>query len=88
MIPVVIYIIGSSFVFSNAYAGAMEAFPNIAGTAGALFGFLQILGGAISSFLMSLFENYNQIPLAIVLMASALIALTSVIRFSQNEIAE
>ena len=88
MLPVFIYIIGCSLVFSNAYAGAMEAFPNIAGTAGALFGFLQILGGAISSFLMSLFENYNQIPLAIVLMASALIALTSVIRFSQNEIAE
>ncbi len=75
MIPVVIYIIGSSFVFSNAYAGAMHPFSGIAGTAGAVFGFLQILGGAISSFLMSLMHEYNQVPLAIILLLSAVIAL-------------
>lgn len=75
MLPVMIYIIGSSFIFSNAYAGAMSPFSKIAGTAGALFGFIQILGGAMSSALMSLFKNYNQIPLAIILLCSALLAL-------------
>jgi len=78
MIPVVIYILGSSFVFSNAYAGAMHSFSEMAGTAGAVFGFLQILGGAISSSLMSVMKSYNQVPLAIVLLLSAIAALITV----------
>lgn len=78
MIPVVIYIIGSSFVFSNAYAGAMMTFTEGVGTAASVYGFLQIIGGSISSFLMSLMHTYNQIPLAIVLMFSAAIALAVV----------
>ena len=57
MVPVIIYIVGSSCIFSNAYAGAMHPFSEMAGTAGAVFGFLQILGGAISSFLMSAMHN-------------------------------
>lgn len=79
MIPVVIYIIGSSFVFSNAYAGAMHPFSKIAGTAGAVYGFLQILGGAISSSLMSWMHSYNQTPLAIVLLLSSLFAFFTLI---------
>lgn len=83
MAPVVIYIVGSSMVFSNAYAGAMHPFTRTAGTAAAAFGFLQILGGAASSFLMSLFQQYNQIPLAIVLLLSSVLALV-IVRLTQN----
>lgn len=75
IIPVIIYIIGSSFIFANAYAGAMSPFEKMAGTASAVFGFLQILGGAISSFIMSIFHTYNQIPLSIILLLSACLAL-------------
>lgn len=74
MVPVVIYILGSSMIFANAYAGAFHPFAKMAGTAGAIFGFLQILGGAISSSIMSFMKSYNQIPLASVLIASAMIA--------------
>ncbi len=74
MVPVIIYIIGSSMVFSNSYAGAFHPFPKIAGTAGAVFGFLQILGGAIGSMLMSYAKAYNQIPLSIVLLGTSLMA--------------
>jgi len=74
MVPVIIYILGSSFIFSNAYAGAMQPFAKMAGTTAAVFGFLQILGGAISSALMSMVHTYNQIPLAIILLLSAAIA--------------
>jgi Bcr/CflA subfamily drug resistance transporter len=75
IVPVIIYIVGSSFIFANAYAGAMHPFEMMAGTAGAVFGFLQILGGAISSFIMSILHSYNQIPLSIILLLSASIAL-------------
>src|SRR3990167_10155976 len=78
MIPVVIYIVGCSFIFSNAYAGAMHPFAMMAGTAGAVFGFLQILGGSISSYLMSLTKTYNQIPLSIALLLSAILALITI----------
>lgn len=78
MLPVIVYILGSSFIFSNAYAGAMHPFSEMAGTAGAVFGFLQILGGAISSAIMSSFKNYNQVPLAIILLCSAVIAFIAV----------
>lgn len=74
MIPVITYILGSSLIFSNAYAGAMHPFSETAGTAGAVFGFIQILGGAVSSFLMSLMHNYNQVPLAIILLLSSVLA--------------
>lgn len=75
MIPVIIFIIGSSMVFPNAYAGAFHPFPKIAGTASAIFGFLQMLGGAISSTLMSYAHTYNQIPLAITLISVPLLGL-------------
>ncbi len=67
MVPVVTFIVGSSMVFPNAYAGAFRPFKTMAGTASAIFGFMQILGGAISSFIMSYMQTYNQIPLSIAL---------------------
>lgn len=73
IIPVIIYILGSSMIFANAYAGAFHPFPKIAGTAGAIFGFLQILGGAISSGIMSFTHTYNQTPLSIALIATAVV---------------
>lgn len=73
MVPVFIFITGSSMIFSNAYAGAFKPFKALAGSASALFSALQILGGAISSFIMSFPHTYNQVPLA-----SALIALSAV----------
>ncbi len=75
MLPVITYITGSSIIFANAYAGAFDPFPKMAGTAGAIFGFLQILGGALSSMFISLSHSYNQIPLATTLIISALAAL-------------
>lgn len=74
MTPVIIYILGASLIFANAYAGAFHPFAKMAGTAGAVFGFLQIIGGAASSFLMALTKSYNQTPLALLLIGSAAIA--------------
>ena len=76
MIPVILFIIGSSMVFPNAYAGAFEPFKHMAGTASAIFGFLQILGGAISSLVMSYMQTYNQIPLSIALIIIPVLATT------------
>ncbi len=76
MVPVILFIMGSSMVFPNAYAGAFQPFKEMAGTASAVFGFLQILGGAISSLIMSYMHTYNQIPLAGALIVIPVIGIT------------
>lgn len=67
--------IGSSLIFPNASAGALSPFPKIAGTAGYIFGFLQILGGALSSALISLSKEENQPPMGIALLITAILAM-------------
>lgn len=66
LLPVSIFCVGAGFMFSNASAGAIHAFPEIAGIAGGLYGCLQILGGAISSGMMAMFHQTNQMVLAYV----------------------
>ena len=76
--PIVFFMTGSALVFPNSSAGALTPFPKIAGMAGALFGFIQILGGALSSSSIALVQDENQLPMAI---AFILIALLSMLVF-------
>ncbi|QBR84057.1 Bcr/CflA family efflux MFS transporter [Legionella israelensis] len=73
IIPILIFMFGSSLVFPNSSAGALTPFPKIAGTAGAIFGFMQISGGAISSSIIATSHDENQLPMA------ALFIITSVL---------
>ncbi|MGQ3888735.1 multidrug effflux MFS transporter [Legionella sp. CNM-1927-20] len=73
--PIVIFMLGSSLVFPNSSAGALTPFPKIAGTAGAIFGFLQILGGALSSSAIALFHDESQLPMAMTLLITSLISM-------------
>src|SRR3990167_7265163 len=88
MLPVIIFIIGSSMVFPNAYAGAFHPFPQLAGTASALFGFLQMLGGAVSSMLLSFAHTDNQIPLSIALVFVSLLSLFFIVRLTRHATVE
>lgn len=74
VVPILLFMIGSSLVFPNSSAGALTPFPKIAGTAGALFGFMQILGGACSSSLVALSHDENQLPIAIAFIITALLS--------------
>jgi len=71
VIPVAIFIGGGSFVFANSFALAMNPFAKIAGIAGSTFGFMQILGGAITSGLHAHLHEKNQLPLAFTLLTCA-----------------
>lgn len=75
IIPILIFMMGSSLVFPNSSAGALTPFPKIAGTAGALFGFMQILGGAGASSLVALSHDQNQLPIAIAFIITALLSI-------------
>lgn len=65
MIPMLLYMIGTAFVFANAFAGAFHFFAKVAGFAGALYGTFQTLGGTLSAGIMSSIYISDQIPLAL-----------------------
>lgn len=64
-----------AFIFPNAFAAASESFPDIAGFAGAIFGFLQVMGGVITSSIIAVLPSHNTFAFATVLMICALLGL-------------
>ena len=76
MLPVSLYVIGSSFVFTNAMAGAFSPFPDIAGSASALFGCIQISTPFIISGILAALHATSVLALAIVYVSLASIALS------------
>lgn len=68
MIPMLLFMCGAGFVFTNAFAGAFHFFPKIAGFAGAIYGALQILGGTFATVIMAASHTKSQIPLAALLL--------------------
>lgn len=65
ILPVMLFVFGIELIFSNASAGIFTLFNNKLGVVGAVFGCLQILGGALLSGIISFISARNQIPLAI-----------------------
>ena len=77
MIPMLTYAFGAGITFTNSFAGAFHSFARIAGFAAALFGCIQILGGAFGSMSMVLLNEKNQIPLSIILIVIGISAFIS-----------
>jgi Bcr/CflA subfamily drug resistance transporter len=75
IVPILLFMMGASLVFPNSSAGALTPFPKIAGMAGAVFGFVQILGGAVSSSVVALAQDENQFPIAIAFIITALLSM-------------
>ena len=70
--PVILFYFGSTFIWPNAFATAFTSFGYIAGYAGALYGFMQISGGASLGGLMSYLPDSTQLPLALVMLGASL----------------
>lgn len=67
IIPIIVFFIGSTLIWPNGFAVAFTPFGHIAGYAGSLYGFMQVIGGAIFSALISHLPENNQLPLAAIL---------------------
>lgn len=75
LIPAALFFFGAGMLFPLATSGAMEPFPFLAGTAGALIGGLQNSGaGALASFSATLPQN-GQFSLGMLMTAMAMIIL-------------
>lgn len=72
ILPMGLFTFGAAMMFSNSFAGAFQPFGHIAGSAGALYGCIQLLGGSATSTLIATLNEINQIPLALVLISISL----------------
>lgn len=74
VIPIILFYFGSTFIWPNAFAAAFTPFGEIAGYAGALYGFMQLGGGAIMGGLIACFPTVNQTPLALTILMGSTVA--------------
>lgn len=74
VIPIIIFYFGSTLMWPNAFATAFTPFGDIAGYAGALYGFMQVCGAAVISGIVAHLPSTNQIPLALIIMITSVLA--------------
>ena len=79
LLPGCVYFLGCGIIFPTATTKALEEFPSIAGTAGAVLGGTQNLGAGLLTALSALIPLRNQLPLSIILSTLAMCALVSVL---------
>jgi DHA1 family bicyclomycin/chloramphenicol resistance-like MFS transporter len=60
---VAIAFFGTGFIIPNAYSLGVKSFARIAGMAGAFFGFAQMFGGSVYSFVISCLGTHSILPL-------------------------
>lgn len=77
MLPMSIFSIGAGLTFINAFAGAFNPFPKMAGTTGALYGCLQDLSSAFASAIVAIVKETDQTILALLLIVVSILALLS-----------
>lgn len=62
----ILFVFGTTFVWTNAFAAAFTPFGKIAGYASALYSFIQIGGGASIGSLAAFLPDDNQLPLSLI----------------------
>ncbi len=88
VIPAIGFSVGAGLTFANAFAGAFQPFPKIAGTVGAFYGCLQVLGASLTSTLVALLHESNQTPLALIFLGLGLLSLLSLKFLATKEVVE
>lgn len=78
-------LLGAGFAIPQATAGALAPFPQLAGTASALLGFLQMTTGLLVAALTSLWFDGTPRPMVTLNAACAAIALAAFLRFVRAE---
>lgn len=68
IIPACIIIFSGGFLFANAMTSAMIPFATTAGTAAAIIGGTQMLGGSIASAIVAQMPSVTQLPLSLLLL--------------------
>lgn len=72
--PQFVFLIGTGLIMPNSLAGALAPFPEKAGAASALFGFIQQLTGALMIALIGFAADGSERPMAVGIFAGACLA--------------
>ncbi len=75
--PVILYMVGVGQVLPQALAGALTPFPDRAGTASSLLGFIQMGSGAVVGTLVGVLHNDTQVPMAVMIGVMGALSLLS-----------
>ncbi|KLU17906.1 multidrug resistance protein D, partial [Proteus mirabilis] len=69
LVPAALFFFGAGMLFPLATTGAMEPFPYLAGSAGALVGGLQNVGSGVATWFSALLPQHNQFSLGMIMFA-------------------
>ncbi len=73
--PIMLAIFGLALVMPNSFAAGLTPFAKTAGLAVAVLGAVQTIGGFVTSTIMSVAPDHNQLPLGLVIFVSSLICI-------------
>jgi len=76
-VPIAIAILGNGITLPNAMAAAINEFPNLAGSASGLTGFLQMAFSAVAAQVVALIFNGTVYPLLMMMFSAAVLSLVS-----------
>ncbi|SUZ78212.1 uncharacterized protein METZ01_LOCUS31066 [marine metagenome] len=76
-VPISIAIFGNGITLPNAMAAAINEFPNLAGSASGLTGFLQMAFSAVAAQVVALIFNGTVYPLLVMMFSAAVLSLVS-----------
>lgn len=71
LVPAMSFVFGATMIWPNTFALAFGPLGHIAGYAGAVYGFIQTMGGALFGLVISHIAEHSQLPLACMLIVSA-----------------
>lgn len=75
LVPITCYLLGVGIISPTATSGALQPFPQVAGTASALLGGMQNLGAGFFTVVSALLPQHTAIPLSFILTALTLMIL-------------
>ncbi len=84
VVPMAIFCAGVGIVFAAGIAGALAPFPEVAGTASAWLGFLQMAVAAAATTVLGAFEMASATPMALALLISAGLATACYMAFGRG----
>ena len=74
LVPMALFQFGNGIVMPNTVAGAMAPFPQAAGSASALAGFVQMATGALSGLVLGRLHDGSARPMTVLVVVSAVSA--------------
>jgi Bcr/CflA subfamily drug resistance transporter len=80
-----VFMFGIGMGFENATALAMAPFAHQAGMAGAVYGFVQLLGAAVASLLVAMLSNERALVMAVILSLMSLLMVKLALRLGRQD---